>query len=83
LIRSTVLGVRSLRGINNRIMVFGKDEGFMAVTAPKEQLDYVFPAALGSKYVSYDPNPQKDTELDFVSKIKLEIKRDKSDGCCS
>ena len=63
-------------------MVFGKDEGLKDVTDRKEQLDYVFPTALGSKYVSCDPNPRKDEELDFASKIKLEIKRDKSGGGC-
>jgi len=70
-------------GINNWIKVFGKDEAFKAVPAPvKDQLDYLFPAALGSQYASCDPNPQKYEELDFVSKIKLELKRDKSGGGC-
>ena len=48
----------------------------------KIQLDYVFPAALGSKYASCDPNPIEYENLDFVSKIKLELKRDKSGGGC-
>ena len=70
-------------GINHWIKVFGPDEGFKAVASPaKDQLDYLFPAALGSKYASCDPNPQEYEELDFVSKIKLELKRDKSGGGC-
>ena len=70
-------------GINNWIKVFGREDGLKAVTAPiKDQLGYSFPAALGSKYASCDPDPQKYEELDFISKIKLELKRDKSGGGC-
>jgi rhodanese-related sulfurtransferase len=70
-------------GINNWIKVFGKEDGFKAVASPvKDQLEYVFPAALGSEYASCDPNPQEYEELDFVSRIKLELKRDKSGGGC-
>jgi rhodanese-related sulfurtransferase len=70
-------------GVNNWIKVFGKEENFKAVAAPiKDQLGYIFPAALGNKYASCDPDPQKYEELDFVAKIKLEPKRDKSGGGC-
>ena len=70
-------------GINNWIKVFGKEEGFKAVASPvKDQLNYVFPSALGNKYASCDPNPVEYEKLDFVSKIKLELKRDKSGGGC-
>ncbi len=48
----------------------------------KDQLGYIFPAALGSQYASCDPNPVEYEELDFESKIKLELKRDKSGGGC-
>jgi rhodanese-related sulfurtransferase len=70
-------------GINNWIKVFGKEEGFKAVASPaKDQLEYVFPSALGSKYASCDPSPIEYENLDFVAKIKLELKRDKSGGGC-
>jgi rhodanese-related sulfurtransferase len=70
-------------GLNNWIQVFGKEDGFKAVASPvKDQLQYVFPAALGSEYASCDPNPVEYENLDFVAKIKLELKRDKSGGGC-
>ena len=70
-------------GINNWIKVFGKEEGFKAVASPvKDQLGYIFPSALGSQYASCDPSPMENENLDFVSKIKLELKRDKSGGGC-
>jgi rhodanese-related sulfurtransferase/uncharacterized membrane protein (DUF485 family) len=70
-------------GINNWIAFFGKDEGFQSLTSVgKDQLGYIFPAALGSKYGSCDPNPQAYEELEFEAKIKLQLKRDKSGGGC-
>jgi rhodanese-related sulfurtransferase len=70
-------------GIHNWIKVFGKDEGFQAVASPiKDQLGYIFPAALGSQYASCDPDPVENEKLDFESRIKLELKRDKSGGGC-
>jgi rhodanese-related sulfurtransferase len=70
-------------GINNWIAFFGKDEGFQTLTsAGKDQLGYIFPAALGSKYASCDPNPERYEKLEFEAKIKLQLKRDKSGGGC-
>jgi hypothetical protein len=70
-------------GINNWIKVFGADEGFKAVASPiRDQLGYIFPAALGNQYASCDPDPVENEKLDFESKIKLELKRDKSGGGC-
>jgi hypothetical protein len=70
-------------GINNWISFFGKDEGFQSLASVgKDQLGYIFPAALGSKYGSCDPNPQVYEELEFEAKIKLQLKRDKSGGGC-
>jgi rhodanese-related sulfurtransferase len=70
-------------GINNWIAFFGKDENFQSVvTSGGDKLAYIFPAALGSKYESCDPNPQKYEELEFEAKIKLQLKRDKSGGGC-
>jgi rhodanese-related sulfurtransferase len=70
-------------GINNWIAFFGQEEGFkLASTVSEDQLAYIFPAALGNKYESCDPNPQEYEELDFEAKIKLQLKRDKSGGGC-
>jgi rhodanese-related sulfurtransferase len=70
-------------GINNWIAFFGKDEGFQSLASVgNDQLGYIFPAALGSKYGSCDPNPQAYEELEFEAKIKLQLKRDKSGGGC-
>jgi rhodanese-related sulfurtransferase len=81
---STVPNVYILEGgINNWIAFFGKDEAFQSVSSiGNDQLAYIFPAALGSKYASCDPNPQKYEELEFEAKIKLQLKRDKSGGGC-
>ncbi|MHB8776218.1 MAG: YeeE/YedE thiosulfate transporter family protein [Anaerolineales bacterium] len=71
-------------GINNWIAFFGKDDKTLqpAPNAGDDQLGYIFPAALGSRYESCDPNPQKYEKLDFEAKIKLQLKRDKSGGGC-
>jgi Rhodanese-related sulfurtransferase len=81
---STVPNVYILEGgINNWIAFFGESEGFRAATSiSDDRLGYIFPAALGSKYASCDPNPQAYEELDFEAKIKLQLKRDKSGGGC-
>jgi rhodanese-related sulfurtransferase len=70
-------------GINNWISFFGKEEGFQALSSVGEdRLGFNFPAALGSKYESCDPNPQAYEELEFEAKIKLQLKRDQSGGGC-
>ncbi len=81
---STVPNVYILDGgINNWIAFFGKDEGFQSASAVgTDKMGYIFPAALGSKYESCDPNPQAYEELEFEAKIKLQLKRDKSGGGC-
>lgn len=81
---STVPNVYILDGgINNWIAFFGKDEGFQILSSVgRDKLGYIFPAALGSKYESCDPNPQAYEELEFEAKIKLQLKRDKSGGGC-
>jgi rhodanese-related sulfurtransferase len=84
LVASSIPNVYILEGgINNWIAFFGKEEGFPALSsAGEDQLEYIFPAALGSKYESCDPNPTQYEELEFEAKIKLELKRDKSGGGC-
>jgi rhodanese-related sulfurtransferase len=70
-------------GVNNWIASFGENEKFQtASSAGNDQLKYIFPAALGSKYESCDPNPQEYETLDFTAKIKLQLQRDKSGGGC-
>ena len=70
-------------GINNWIAFFGKDEGFeVAPSVSDDQLRYIFPAALGSRYESCDPDPTHYEDLEFEAKIKLQLKRDQSGGGC-
>ncbi|MBN2115612.1 MAG: YeeE/YedE family protein [Anaerolineales bacterium] len=84
LVASAVPNVYILEGgINHWIAFFGEDEDFqLASSAGEDQLDYTFPAALGSSYESCDPNPVHYENLEFEAKIKLELKRDKSGGGC-
>ena len=70
-------------GVNNWISFFGRDEGFASVSsAGANRLGFIFPAALGSKYRSCDPDPLAYEDLEFEAKIKLQLKRDKSGGGC-
>jgi rhodanese-related sulfurtransferase len=70
-------------GINQWIAFFGTGEGFQQIESTgQDQLRYLLPAALGSRYESCDPDPVEYAELDFEAKIKLELKRDKSGGGC-
>jgi rhodanese-related sulfurtransferase/uncharacterized membrane protein (DUF485 family) len=71
-------------GVNNWIRFFGAEEEALQPNpqAGDDQLGYLFPAALGSRYESCSPNPIKYENLEFVEKIKLELKRDKSGGGC-
>jgi rhodanese-related sulfurtransferase len=70
-------------GINNWISVFGAEEGFEpAPSIGNDMPGYIFPAALGNKYESCDPDPIAYEHLEFEAKIKLQLKRDKSGGGC-
>jgi rhodanese-related sulfurtransferase len=84
LVASSVPNVYILDGgINNWIAFFGQDEGFQqAFSFGTDEPGYIFPAALGSRYESCDPDPIQYEELEFEAKIKLELKRDKSGGGC-
>jgi rhodanese-related sulfurtransferase len=84
LVASAVPNVYILEGgINNWISFFGSEEGFeLAASQGEDRLGYIFPAALGSKYESCDPDPTEYEHLEFEAKIKLELKRDKSGGGC-
>jgi hypothetical protein len=71
-------------GINNWIALFGTEEDALRPNpnAGNDQLGYLFPAALGNRYESCSPNPIEYESLEFVEKIKLQLKRDKSGGGC-
>lgn len=71
-------------GVNNWIAFFGSEEEALRPNpqAGDDELGYLFPAALGSRYESCSPSPIKYEHLEFVEKIKLELKRDKSGGGC-
>jgi rhodanese-related sulfurtransferase len=71
-------------GINNWISFFGKDDKALhpASNVGDDQLGYIFPVALGSRYESCSPNPIEYEKLEFEAKIKLQLKRDKSGGGC-
>lgn len=85
LVGSSVQNVYILEGgINNWIAFFGKDDKTLrpAPNAGDDQLGFIFPAALGSRYESCSPNPIEYEKLEFEAKIKLQLKRDKSGGGC-
>ena len=73
-------------GVNNWIAFFGQDDKTLAVQpkpeAGDDELGYIFPLALGSQYESCSPSPVEYENLEFVAKIKLQLKRDKSGGGC-
>jgi rhodanese-related sulfurtransferase len=71
-------------GLNHWITVFGHtDPEIQPVsTAPEETLRFKFPAALGDRYECSDPDPIENEHIEFVPKIQLQIKRDKSSGGC-
>ncbi|MEK6751293.1 MAG: YeeE/YedE thiosulfate transporter family protein [Chloroflexota bacterium] len=85
LVGSSVQNVYILEGgVNNWIAFFGKDDKTLhpAPNAGDDQLGYLFPAALGSRYESCSPDPIEYEKLEFEQKIKLQLKRDKSGGGC-
>lgn len=70
-------------GINNWIALFGDDDltkNFNA-GAGEDQLCYIFDSALGSRYDAAVPDPETH-ELEYTSKVKLEMKRAPSSGGC-
>jgi rhodanese-related sulfurtransferase/uncharacterized membrane protein (DUF485 family) len=70
-------------GVNNWIAFFGKEDGFQpASSAGVDQLKFLFPAALGDRYASCDPNPIEYEGLEFAPVIQLQLQRDKSGGGC-
>jgi len=88
LVASSVPNVYILEGgVNNWIAFFGPDDETLQAVQPAtnpapDQLAYIFPEALGNRYESCDPSPIEYEALEFETKIKLELKRDKSGGGC-
>jgi rhodanese-related sulfurtransferase len=72
-------------GINNWIAYFGKEDPAIQIASTQagiEKLNYIFPAALGDRYICADPSPIENEALVFTPKIQLQLKRDKSGGGC-
>jgi rhodanese-related sulfurtransferase/uncharacterized membrane protein (DUF485 family) len=73
-------------GVNHWIAYFGKDDPTLAAqpkpNAGDDELGYIFPSALGSRYESCSPDPIEYENLEFEARIQLQLKRDKSGGGC-
>lgn len=71
-------------GINRWIATFGAEDVSLKPlpTAGADQLRYAFSAAMGDRYKSCSPDPIEYENLDFQSRIVLQVKRDKSGGGC-
>jgi hypothetical protein len=70
-------------GINNWLATFA-DQEFQTnrlADPAADQLAYAFPAALGSGYAWAEPVPEH-YELQYVEKVKLELKRGPTGGGC-
>jgi hypothetical protein len=71
-------------GVNNWLKVFAVDDPEITPTptpSGQDRLRYTFPAALGARYQAASPNPHE-WKLEYMPKIKLQLKRDKSSGGC-
>jgi uncharacterized protein len=72
-------------GLNNWIKYFNADDPNIKPLSTYPIGDrpaYLFPAALGDRYLCSDPNPIEFESLQFTPKIKLQLQRDKSGGGC-
>ncbi|MGB7095422.1 MAG: hypothetical protein WBD62_12340, partial [Anaerolineales bacterium] len=70
-------------GINNWLSVFAEEDNrIMAVdSSPDDSLRFAFAAALGAAFPSADPHVSE-YHLEFIPKIKLELKRGPTSGGC-
>ncbi|MCA9932338.1 MAG: YeeE/YedE family protein [Ardenticatenaceae bacterium] len=70
-------------GINNWIATFGDDDLTKRFNAGAgdDQLCYIFDSALGERYSAAEPDAEE-FELEYVPKVKLEIKRAPTSGGC-
>jgi len=71
-------------GINAWITTFGENEPNVVRLDLEhlEELDFIFPMALGDRYICSNPSPVLFEELEFEPVIQLQLKRDKSGGGC-
>jgi hypothetical protein len=71
-------------GINNWLITFA-DETFVTdnqiVSHADDALAFGFPSALGSRYAAANPNPEA-FELEYESRVQLQIKRGPASGGC-
>ena len=70
-------------GINNWIAVFGNDDLTKTFNkgAGDDQLCYIFDSALGARNPAAEPDAHN-LEMEFVRKVKLEMKRAPTSGGC-
>ena len=71
-------------GINYWLDVFDSPSGHNAklVLSPEENLRHVFKGAYGDHYPASFPDPELVEEIEFVPKLKLELKQGPSGGGC-
>ena len=70
-------------GVNNWIDTYAADEFKLAceICSDNDELRYDFTAALGAQYLASEPNPH-DFEIEYVPKVKMELKRAPASGGC-
>jgi rhodanese-related sulfurtransferase len=70
-------------GINNWIALFGDDDLTKTLNrgAGDDQLCYIFDSALGARNPAAEPDPES-MELEYIPKVKLELKRAPTSGGC-
>ena len=70
-------------GVNNWIDTYAAEEFKLAceVCSENDELRYDFTAALGAQYLASEPNPH-DFEIEYVPKVKMELKRAPASGGC-
>lgn len=85
LVASGVQNVYILEGgVNRWIATFGAKDAALKplASAGADRLRYAFSAALGDRYKSCSPSPIEYEHLDFLARIVLQLRRDKSGGGC-
>ena len=70
-------------GINNWIAIFGDDDltKTFNIGAGDDQLCYIFDSALGARNPAAEPDAHN-LELEYIPKVKLELKRAPTSGGC-
>ena len=70
-------------GINRWLATYGDDDltKNFNIGAGSDQLCYIFDSAIGSNYMAAEPDPHAH-EVEYIPKVKLELKRGPSSGGC-